>query len=560
MRDSAVLYGELDLEPEAPEPRTPLMKRTATRRALLAGAATAAAAGTAAVVVGLSNNSNGGSDQANPGETKTPGTSTTATPTATPPAASPTPDLTQEIPDAKVRAAHLLRRAGFGGNAAEIDEFAALSREEAADRLLNLEAADNAALNARVAAANFNLTTFGSGPDGNRPPIFRDMERWWLYHLSYSARPLEERMTFIWHGLLTTQHSNIGGPRSKLMIRQNELFRANALGQYDVLLKAVGKDPAMMIYLNTADSSAAHPNENYSRELMELFAMGEGNYTEEDVREGARAFTGWRFTLPEQRFPPVGLSNAERNEFINQAYGSYEPEFLVLPNAHDNGVKTFLGETGNWDGDDVVDIIMRHPATARFITGRLFRDLAYRNPEGATVDRLVEVWDSSDYNVKEVVRAILVSDEFYSMRAYRAIVRSPIDFVVGAVRGLEIETDFMTYQQASQTLDQRLYEPPNVAGWPGGVAWLNGGSFFGRVNYLDAFLFPRNRPLAIPVLANQPTAEATVDEALRRLVDDDISPESRESLYTYARTVSDPEERAATVAYLVLASPEYQLA
>lgn len=549
------------MESEAPEPRTPLLKRTATRRALLAGAATVAAAGTAAVVVGLVNNSDEGSDQGSTGGTKAPGTSPSATPTATVPAATPTPDLTQEIPDAKVRAAHLLRRAGFGGTQAQIDEFAFLTREEAADRLLNVEAADNAALNARIAAANFNLTTFGSGPDGKRPPIARDMERWWLYHLSYSARPLEERMTFIWHGLLTTQYSNIGGPRSKLMIRQNELFRAHALGKYNELLKAVGKDPAMMIYLNTVDSSAAHPNENYSRELMELFAMGEGNYTEDDVREGARAFTGWRFTLPEQRFPPDGLSNAERNEFINEAYGAaWEPEFHVLPNAHDNGVKTFLGETGNWDGDDVVDIIIRHPATARFIAGRLFRDLAYRNPDKATIDRLVEVWDSSGYDVKEVVRAILVSDEFYSMRAYRAIVRSPIDFVVGAVRGLEIETDFMTYQQAAQTLDQRLYEPPNVAGWPGGVAWLSGGSFFGRVNFLDAFLFPRNQPLAIPVLANQPTAEATVDEALRRLVDDDISPESRESLYTYARTFTGPEERAATVAYLVLASPEYQLA
>lgn len=549
------------MQSEGPEPRGPLMKRIATRRALLAGAATAAAAGAAAVVVGVTTNTSDGPGQAEPDQTRTPRTPATATATAATPLATPTPDLTAEIPDARVRAAHLLRRAGFGGTPAQVDEFAALSREEAADRLLDLDASDNAALNARIAAANFNLTTFGSGPDGKRPPIFRDMDRWWLYRMSYSARPLEERMTFIWHGLLTTQHSNIGGPRSKLMIRQNELFRANALGRYDVLLKAIGKDPAMMIYLNTADSSAAHPNENYSRELMELFAMGEGNYTEEDVREGARAFTGWRFTLPEQRFPPEGLSNAERNEFINEAYGaSWDPTFEVLPNAHDNGVKTFLGETGNWDGDDVVDIIMKQPATGRYITGRLFRELAYRNPDEATINHLVEVWNDSAYSVKEVVRAILVSDEFYSVRAYRAIVRPPIDFVVGAVRGLEIETDFMTYQQASATLDQRLYEPPNVAGWPGGVAWLSSGSFFGRVNFLDAFLFPRNRPLAIPVLADQPTAEAMVDEALRRLVDDNISPESRESLYTYARTVTDPEERAATVAYLVLASPEYQLA
>ena len=377
--------------------------------------------------------------------------------------------------------------------------------------------------------------------------------------MAYTARPLEERMTFIWHGLLTTQQSNIGGPRSKLIIKQNELFRANALGQYEVLLKAIGKDPAMMIYLNTVESTSAHPNENYARELMELYSMGEGNYTEEDVREAARAFTGWRITQPERRDPPPGLSDAERNEFINQAYAAVDQVLQVFPRQHDSGVKTVLGETGAWDGDQIVEIIMRQRATSTFMTRRLFSELAYRDPDEATIERLVEVWESSNHNVKEVVRAILVSDEFYSMRAYRSLVRCPIDFVVGAVRGLEIETDYMTYQQASQSLDQRLYEPPNVAGWPGGEHWLSSGSFFGRLNFLDAFLFQRNRPIAIPALTNLPTAEATVDEALRRLVDGDISPDSRESLYAYARTVTDPQERAAAVAYLVLASPEYQL-
>jgi uncharacterized protein (DUF1800 family) len=365
-------------------------------------------------------------------------------------------------------------------------------------------------------------------------------------------------MTFIWHGLLTTQQSNIGGPRSKLIINQNELFRTNAVGQYDVLLKAIGKDPAMMIYLNTVESSAAHPNENYARELMELFSMGEGNYSEDDVREAARAFTGWRVSLPERRVPPPGLSDAERNEFINQAYANYEPVFELFPRQNDSGSKTVFGETGPWDGDDIVDLIMKQPATGRFIVRRLFSEFAYRAPSEATVERLVSVWDSSNHSVREVVRAILVSDEFYSRRAYRALVRCPIDFMVGAVRGLELETDYLAIQQAAQAMDQRLYEPPNVAGWPGGELWLSSGSFFGRVNFLDSFLFQRNRPIAIPTLANLP-AEAMVDEALRRLVDDDISPESRESIYAYARTLSNPQERAAAVAYLVLASPEYQL-
>ncbi|MBK9547288.1 MAG: DUF1800 domain-containing protein [Dehalococcoidia bacterium] len=531
-------------------PRTPLMRRPTTRRALLAGAATVAAGGTAAAVVGLTTRTI--ADSSNGSSLVVPGLAADATKSAA-------DELKKPIEDPKVRAAHLLRRAGWGGSAAQIAEFAALDRETAADRLLNFESVDNAALDAKIAAANFNLTTPGRGLDGKRPPLIRDMSRWWLYRMSYSQKPLEERMTFIWHGLLTTQQSQIGFQRSKQMITQNELFRAHALGQYDVLLKAVSKDPAMMTYLNTVDSTKEHPNENYARELMELYSMGEGNYTENDVRESARAFTGWRLTPPTKVQPPAGLSEKERDEYLDQLWGAYEPAFVLNTKLHDSGSKTFLGQTGNWGGDDIVDIIMKQPATARFITKRLFSEFAYRDPDPATIDRLVEVWNSSNHNVKAVVRAILTSDEFYSRRAYRALVRSPLEFMVGAVRGLEVETDWLTVEQSAAGMDQRLYEPPSVAGWPGGEVWLSSGTFFGRVNFLDATLFPKNKAVAIPSLSSQATAEATVDEALRRLVDDDIAPEARQSIYAYARTITNPQERAAAVAYLVLASPEYQL-
>lgn len=531
-------------------PRTPLMRRPTTRRALLAGAATVAAGGTAAAVVGLTTRTS--ADSSNGSSLVVPGLAADATKSAA-------DELKKPIEDPKVRAAHLLRRAGWGGSAAQIAEFAALDRETAADRLLNFESVDNAALDAKIAAANFNLTTPGRGLDGKRPPLIRDMSRWWLYRMSYSQKPLEERMTFIWHGLLTTQQSQIGFQRSKQMITQNELFRAHALGQYDVLLKAVSKDPAMMTYLNTVDSTKEHPNENYARELMELYSMGEGNYTENDVRESARAFTGWRLTPPTKVQPPAGLSEKERDEYLDQLWGAYEPAFVLNTKLHDSGSKTFLGQTGNWGGDDIVDIIMKQPATARFITKRLFSEFAYRDPDQGTIDGLVEVWNSSNHNVKAVVRAILTSDEFYSRRAYRALVRSPLEFMVGAVRGLEVETDWLTVEQSAAGMDQRLYEPPSVAGWPGGEVWLSSGTFFGRVNFLDATLFPKNKAVAIPSLSSQATAEATVDEALRRLVDDDIAPEARQSIYAYARTITNPQERAAAVAYLVLASPEYQL-
>ena len=534
---------------DEPGGRRPVLKRPATRRAVLAGAATVAAGGTAAAVVGLAGVGRDGDGS------------------STPTRNDPTPDsaklaaeaLKRPIEDPMARAAHLLRRAGWGATLAEVQAFAALSREEAADRLVNYEAVDNAALDARVAAAQFNLTTPGRGIDNQRPLITFEMQRWWLTRMSYTARPLEERMTYIWHGLLTTQVSILEMMGAKTIIRQNELFRSQALGRYDDLLQAVAKDPAMMIYLNTVDSTALHPNENFARELMELFSMGEGNYSEDDVREGARAFTGWRLTPLQRRPIPAGLGERERNELVSQMWAAWKPEWRFDPEVHDHGTKTFLGRTGAFGGEDIISIIMEQPATARFIVRRLFSELAYRDADEATIDRLVGVWDSSGHSIREVVRAILVSDEFYSRRAYRSLVRSPVEFAVGAVRALEVETDWLGIERAAAAMDQRLFEPPNVAGWPGGETWLSSSSFFGRLNFLDTTLFPAGRAIAIPALAGAASPEALVDEALKRLVDDNITPESRESLYAYARTVTDPQERAAAVAYLVLASPEYQL-
>lgn len=530
-------------------PRPGRLHRKASRRALLGGVAAVAAGGAAVAVVGLASQTNAGSDDT---KTVVPGLSTDATKTAA-------EELARPIEDPRMRAAHLLRRAAWGGSKAQIDEFATLSREDAADRLLGFESIDNSALNARIEAAQFNLTTPGRGLDGKRPPQIRDIQRWWLTRMSYTARPLEERMTYIWHGLLTSQLSQIGPQRAKWMVTQNELYRAHALGRYDDLLQAASKDPAMMTYLNTVESSKDHPNENYPRELMELFSMGEGNYTEDDVRQSARAFTGWRLTAPNREQPPAGLSEKERDEWLNQMWAAYEPAWRLAPGQHDNGSKTFLGKTGNFDGTDIVGIIMEQPATARFITTRLFSEFAYREPDEATVARLVDVWNSSGHETRAVVRAILVSDEFSSMRAYRSLVRSPIEFMVGAVRGLELEADFLQLEQTAAAMDQRLFEPPNVAGWPGGEVWLSSGTFFGRVNFTDSFLRKGNRAGPVPALASYSNASDMVNGALDRLVDGNVSDESRQAITDYAASISSPQDRAAAVAYLVMCSPEYQL-
>ena len=538
-------------------PRIPFWDRPAPRRAILAGAAAAAAAGTAAVVVAAARQGGSGDDRAGTAavpEAPGPGAGAKATATADLPA--------KQIGDPRRQAAHLLRRAGFGGTPAEIDEFAKLSRKEAADRLLNFRAIDNSGLDTRIQAA-------GPGDLTTMKPV--EANRWWITRMAFTARPLEERMTFIWHGLLTTQVSKIGGQHFKLMLIQNALFRENALAKYDDLLKAVSKDPAMLFYLDTAESTKEHPNENYARELMELFSMGVGNYTETDVRESARAFTGWRVTMPERPAEPkANLTEEERRRLLDAAFAAWEPKFYVQQRLHDSSAKTFLGKTGAWDGDDIVEIIMTQPATGRYICTRLFMEFANYNPDPRTVDRLVKVWDSTGHQVRDVVREILISDEFYSEASYRGFVRGPIEFVAGAIRGLELDGATIQASGAGggpnarqadsfRGMDQVLFEPPSVAGWPGGETWLSSSTFFARMNYLDSFLFPRGRPIKIPVLAAAGSPEQMVDIALDRLVDGNVTDAGREAIYAYARGVKNVDERAAGVAYLVLASPEYQL-
>lgn len=542
-------------------------QRRATRRGVLAGGAALAAAGAGAAVFGITALQEDDAAPATPGDT--PGAESTPRAEA---------DLDRPIADARRAAAHLLRRAGFGGNARDIDEFARLPREEAVGRLLDFAGIDNAALDARVATANFELNDFGNG-------LVADAQRWWLTRMAYTARPLEERMTYIWHGLLTTQLSKLGPQRAKLLVQQNELFRSMALPKYGDLLKAVSRDPAMMFYLDTAESTKEHPNENYARELMELFSMGVGNYTEDDVRESARAFTGWRVTAPPR--PDVrqeGLTQEERQRLLRESAAAWEPRFFVNPRQHDSGTKTFLGQVGPFDGDAIVDIIMRQPATARFMCTRLFMEFAHYNPSPQTIDALAATWERTGGDVREVVHAILVSDEFWSERAYRGFVRSPVELVVGLVRAFEIETDFravVNRQYGYQAMDQALFEPPSVAGWPGGSAWLSSSTFFARTNFLDYFLLgaiparapaegqrrpaagnrtAAARPLALPALQGTASTEEALDRALDLLVDGVIGPRSREAILAHVRGIANRDERLATIAYLVAASPENQLA
>jgi len=442
---------------------------------------------------------------------------------------------------------HLLRRAGFGAGPAELAGYRQLGLAGTIDRLVNYEAVDNSALDVRLNRLGLDLT--------RRP----DIGRWWITRMIYSARPLEEKMTLFWHGMLTSAISKIGRPEP--MVAQNEFFRANAVARFPDILKGVSMDPAMMLWLDTATNRKGHPNENYARELMELFSLGVGNYTELDVREAARAFTGWSLS------GKLKLGNLK---------------FRFAPGQHDSGSKTFLGETGNFDGNDVVDKLVRQPVSASFVAGKLFAFFAYPNPPTEVLDPLVAVYQSSDYSIRALVEAILSSDAFYSPAAYRALIKSPVDYVVGAARTLGIETDAKSIPLVLTRMGQELFNPPNVAGWPGGPSWLTSGTWLARLNLANALVGgasggpngngPRNVAAGSGVetlFASATSPTDLVDRLADMLLDGDIELAQRQILIDYLtppghgdRAAVDPswlDERRRGVLYLMLAMPEYHL-
>jgi hypothetical protein len=465
-------------------------------------------------------------------------------------------------PSEETRLRHLLRRAGFGASAAELDQYRPLGLNGTVDLLVDHAGVDNSALEQRLNRLNLDLTKR------------TDLERWWLLRMIYTARPLEEKMTLFWHGLLTSAFSKVGKPEPMLV--QNNFYRAHALDRFPDILKGISRDPAMMIWLDTASNRKGHPNENYARELMELFSLGIGNYTEQDVRESARAFTGW-------------VLRGDRK--------AGQIEAVFVPRQHDDGSKTFLGHTGNFDGDAIVDLIVQQPASARFIAKKLFSFFAYPNPSDDVLQPLVAAYTASNYSIKALVRAILTSDAFYSATAYRALVKSPADLVAGTVRALGLDTDAKGLPQMMAQMGQELFNPPNVAGWPGGPAWLASGTWLARLNFANRVVGtvgphpPAPSPAALgrgsttplpggstplstsggegsgvrPVLDGAPGE--VVDRVDGLLLDGQISPDQRQVLVDYLTPPNGAspgnawlDERRRGTLYLALAMPEYHLA
>ncbi len=280
------------------------------------------------------------------------------------------------------------------------------------------------------------------------------LQAWWFERMTTTARPLEEKMTLFWHGHFATSAQKVQSARHNLDL--NRLFREHAAGNIRALTIAVGQSPAMLRFLDNVQNVKRNPNENWARELMELFTLGQGNYTENDIKESARAFTGWTV---------------------------HEGAFALRERAHDFGPKTFMGRTGRFDGWDVIDIIFQQPAAATFICRKLFEFFAYRDPEPEIVEALSSSLRFHNYEIKPVLRQLFRSKAFYSSKAVGTQIKSPVQFTVQLVRDLHLEEPpYSAMARASAQLGQNLFFPPNVAGWEGGRVWINANTLLARYN------------------------------------------------------------------------------
>ncbi|HSI01105.1 MAG TPA: DUF1800 domain-containing protein, partial [Reyranella sp.] len=358
-------------------------------------------------------------------------------------------------------ARHLLSRATFGATPAEIRATEALDHGAAVDRLLGTWHADAltpapawvtegpAELRAAQQAANANKGVDGKPLNPAARPVqeqARQLRNWWVEEMLVTDQPLVERMTLFWHNHFTSSLEKVR--YAPAMYRQNELFRREAFGNFGRLLRAVAADPAMLIYLDGVRSVARQPNENFARELLELFTLGEGHYSEADIQSAARAFTG---------------GSIDRDTGM----------FRFNEQAHDPGEKTFLGQSGRFNGEDIVAILLKQPRTAELVVEKLWREFVSLRPDPVEVKRLAAVLRGGNYEIKPVLRAMFLSSAFREPINRGALIKSPVDLVVGSVHLLGLPVPEKTQLvRMMQGLGQLPFNPPNVKGWAGGEKWI----------------------------------------------------------------------------------------
>lgn len=460
------------------------------------------------------------------------------------------------------KTAHLLRRFGLGASEAELEYYAKGGIKSAIDKLLNYESIDE----------GYDLPPELFALGENKLIVMPSVMLWWNLRLLSTRRPLQEKMTIFWHDHFATSAAKVVAP--PLMVQQNEVLRKNATGNFKTLLTEASKDPAMLFWLDNQYNVKGKPNENFAREIMELFTLGIGHYTEKDIQESARAFTGWTI----RRNGP-GRSAA----------------FAFAQFQHDDGEKTIFGKTGNFNGDDVIDMLCANPQTARNITTKLWEWFVYTNPEASLVERFTKKFIDSGLEIKALLRAIMESPEFFSVKAERAVYKNPVDFVIPTARQLGIGPALVEDVKAGNTIQGRgqfmvvnavmgacqkmgmqLLYPPDVAGWDAGAAWVTSATMVNRMQWgeilfgqIGVRLPQQNRELKLRMQSyylfeKNPTPTGAVN-ALISVFDANVPPSKKKILVEAANkacggkvTETNANATSAAVCKLMFGLPEFQ--
>jgi len=409
----------------------------------------------------------------------------------------------------------LLRRATLGYTPAQLEAALSAGFSKTIDRLIETKPAEPPALDA------------ASTPGGRF--AVTQLQQWWVDHMLATPTPFAERMALFWHGHFTSDYRKAAD--NTFMYWQNLTWRRMAMTNLGSMLMQVTTDPAMLRYLDLATSVASSPNENYSRELMELFTMGADNYSEDDVRQGALALTGWQLPRPDSTAPAKGTGRM-LPVYTSQKAGVFNQRRAF------KGSVTFLGKTGPLDTQGVIDRILAQPATAPFITTRVLQHFVTGRPSSSLVTRLAGSFRRSNYDMKTLMRAVFTSDEFLAAGTYRALVKSPTEFMVQSARALGATKVSKLIVASGSGMGQTLFDPPDVGGWPNNEAWISSNTVIERVNFVTAALA-------------QATSLPPSSEAVKHQLDGVVGPQ------TVSMLSSATDER--TRWFVALASPEFQL-
>lgn len=458
------------------------------------------------------------------------------------------------------KGAHLLRRFGLGASEAELDYYLQGGLDNAIERLLNYETVEEPYDYDLIDMMALDLR-------GLVPQI---ASAWWTLKLITTRRPLQEKMTVFWHNHFATSAEKVSD--GTLMYNQIQLLRDNATTDFHTLLMNVSKDPAMLYWLDNQYNVKGKPNENFAREVMELFTLGEGQgYTEQDVKEGARAFTGWSTAggRAVADLPPRG------------------GVFAFKEALHDEGEKTFLGRTGSLTGDDVIDILCQRPRCSVFLVNKMWEWFVYPKPDDALVERYADRFHKSGMNIKTLLGEIMRSDEFYSPKAERSIYKNPVDFVIPTLRQLGLgpiladrvkeDADFNPRRMgplaagvlAMKQMGMQLLYPPDVSGWPRGAKWVSSATMVARIGWADKLfglsVGPGLNEFSPYQLFQKDPSPHGIAAKLVSIFDAPIAPAKIPELVSAAASASNgtltqenANKTADAVARLIFASPEFQ--